>query len=88
MIGQIPTRSEPRMADLGKKHECSACGAKYYDLGKPEPLCPKCGANLDGKTLEEVEAEAAAAKAAEEEAALAEAKQELAAADGTDDSEE
>lgn len=30
---------------LGTKHECYSCGTKFYDLGKQEPLCPKCGAN-------------------------------------------
>jgi uncharacterized protein (TIGR02300 family) len=30
---------------LGTKHECFNCGTKFYDLGKAEPLCPKCGAN-------------------------------------------
>lgn len=30
---------------LGSKHECYSCGTKFYDLGKPEPICPKCGAN-------------------------------------------
>ena len=30
---------------LGAKFECFSCGTKFYDLGKPEPLCPKCGAN-------------------------------------------
>lgn len=33
------------MANLGKKWTCFGCGAKFYDFGKPEPLCPKCGAN-------------------------------------------
>ena len=33
------------MADLGKKHSCFQCGAKFYDLGRLEALCPKCGAN-------------------------------------------
>jgi uncharacterized protein (TIGR02300 family) len=33
------------MADLGKKHECLSCGVKFYDLGKVEIVCPKCGAN-------------------------------------------
>ena len=32
-------------AKLGSKWECFSCGAKFYDLNKPEPLCPKCGAN-------------------------------------------
>lgn len=30
---------------LGTKHECFNCGTKFYDLGKSEVLCPKCGAN-------------------------------------------
>ena len=30
---------------LGTKFECYSCGTKFYDLGKSEPLCPKCGAN-------------------------------------------
>ena len=30
---------------LGSKWECFSCGTKFYDLGKPTPLCPKCGAN-------------------------------------------
>lgn len=33
------------MADLGTKHECYSCGAKFYDFGRPAPICPKCGAN-------------------------------------------
>lgn len=33
------------MANLGKKWICFACGAKFYDLGKGEPSCPKCGAS-------------------------------------------
>ena len=31
--------------DLGTKHTCYKCGTKFYDLKKPEPLCPKCGAD-------------------------------------------
>ena len=33
------------MTDLGNKHECLGCGAKFYDLGKSELICPKCGEN-------------------------------------------
>lgn len=32
-------------ANLGTKHTCFKCGTKFYDLRKPEPLCPKCGAD-------------------------------------------
>ncbi len=31
--------------DLGTKYTCFKCGAKFYDLNKPEPACPKCGAD-------------------------------------------
>src|ERR1700686_176294 len=30
---------------LGIKRECFNCGTKFYDLGKPEAICPKCGAD-------------------------------------------
>ena len=33
------------MPDLGKKFECYNCRTKFYNLGKPEAICPKCGAN-------------------------------------------
>lgn len=30
---------------LGNKFDCFSCGTKFYDLGKSEAVCPKCGAN-------------------------------------------
>ena len=33
------------MPDLGKKYDCFNCHTKFYNLGKPEAICPKCGAN-------------------------------------------
>jgi len=33
------------MPNLGRKYTCYSCHTKFYDLGKPEPLCPKCGAD-------------------------------------------
>ena len=33
------------MPDLGKKFECYNCRTKFYNLGKPDAICPKCGAN-------------------------------------------
>ena len=31
--------------DLGVKYTCFKCGTKFYDLKRPIPLCPKCGAD-------------------------------------------
>lgn len=29
--------------DLGNKFVCFKCNAKFYDMKKPDPVCPKCG---------------------------------------------
>jgi len=34
---------------LGKKFTCYNCGTKFYDLNKPEKICPKCGADQMAK---------------------------------------
>ncbi|CAM4378824.1 TIGR02300 family protein [Corallococcus sp. ZKHCc1 1396] len=31
--------------DLGNKHVCFKCASKFYDLKKPDAICPKCGSN-------------------------------------------
>jgi hypothetical protein len=33
------------ISKYGKKYTCFKCGCKFYDLRKPEPICPKCNAN-------------------------------------------
>ncbi|HNU83366.1 MAG: TIGR02300 family protein [Acidobacteria bacterium] len=33
------------MPDLGTKWKCFECETKFYDFGRPEPICPKCGAD-------------------------------------------
>jgi uncharacterized protein (TIGR02300 family) len=50
------------MAELGNKHECFNCSAKFYDLGNPEPICPKCGANQKDARKQEAANEAVHAK--------------------------
>jgi hypothetical protein len=37
---------------LGGRWECFRCQSKFYDLGKPEPICPKCGADQRDKPRE------------------------------------
>ncbi|HKC51884.1 MAG TPA: FYDLN acid domain-containing protein, partial [Myxococcota bacterium] len=34
-----------RKTKLGQKWTCYSCQAKFYDLQKPDPKCPKCGAD-------------------------------------------
>lgn len=31
------------MPELGDKHTCADCETKYYDLGRADATCPKCG---------------------------------------------
>lgn len=32
-------------ADLGGRFVCFSCECRFYDLGAPAPLCPRCGAD-------------------------------------------
>jgi hypothetical protein len=33
------------MSKFGRKFTCYSCSSKFYDLNKPNPKCPKCGAD-------------------------------------------
>ena len=56
--------------DLGTKYICFKCGTKFYDLKKPVPACPKCGADQRDAPVAKPQTarqqRAAAAKEAEE----------------------
>src|ERR1700682_5197024 len=41
------------MPDLGKKFECFNCRTKFYNLGKPDAVCLKCGANQKDAKFDE-----------------------------------
>ncbi len=30
---------------LGTRYTCFSCGTKFYDLNRPKPTCPECGAD-------------------------------------------
>jgi uncharacterized protein (TIGR02300 family) len=57
--------------ELGTKHQCQNCGAKFFDLNKDPIVCPKCGTVFQGAAArarpaakpEEEEAELTAAPA-------------------------
>ena len=52
--------------ELGNKHQCQNCGAKFFDLNKDPIVCPKCGTVFQGAARAR-----AAAKPEEEETELA-----------------
>lgn len=31
------------MPELGTRYKCYKCGTKFYDLNRPQPICPACG---------------------------------------------
>jgi hypothetical protein len=37
-----PIESAEKKPGLGAKWACFSCGAKFYDLNRPDPICPKC----------------------------------------------
>ncbi len=39
------------MSKYGNKFTCWQCSTKYYDLGKSNPKCPKCGAEPSADPL-------------------------------------
>jgi uncharacterized protein (TIGR02300 family) len=47
---------------LGNKYDCYNCGTKFYDLGKSEAVCPKCGANQKDAVSSESPAASQAAR--------------------------
>src|SRR5215472_17251718 len=61
--------------ELGIKRLCANCGAKFYDLNKEPPVCPKCQTVMELATVaprgrpDAAAAEHAAAPAPEEEVA-------------------
>ena len=41
------------VSKLGTKYQCFSCEAKFYDLNRPEPICPKCGADQRDRPRDE-----------------------------------
>lgn len=37
-------------SEWGTRYTCIKCEASFYDLNKPEPICPKCDTNQIKKT--------------------------------------
>jgi hypothetical protein len=46
--------------DLGKKHDCTECSTRFYDLNKDPAVCPKCGTKVASPTKARASAKPAA----------------------------
>lgn len=73
-------------ANLGTKYSCFTCEAKFYDLGRPVPLCPKCGTDQREESPEQKAARKRAKRLAE--IAGAREQEERAAAEQQEEDEE
>lgn len=76
-------------AEWGEKHTCQSCGARFYDLKKKPPVCPKCETEVKAEKPTSLR-QAAAAAAAEKKATAAaeEAKPKEVAAETDDDDDD
>ena len=43
-------------ARLGTRYTCYECGTKFYDLNRPAPTCPECGADQTNAPVQDVKA--------------------------------
>jgi uncharacterized protein (TIGR02300 family) len=40
--------TEVAKPELGAKHQCQNCGAKFFDMNRDPIVCPKCGTVFQG----------------------------------------
>lgn len=75
---------------LGRKWVCFSCQAKFYDLNRADPACPKCGVDPRQAPVEEPARRGRKAKGnpSESEPVKAKAKVVTLAAERTDDDAE
>jgi hypothetical protein len=62
---------------LGKRYACFQCGTKFYDLNRPEPLCPECSADQREAPVRDIKALLAGRRNRPEDVEEAEADEEL-----------
>lgn len=43
-------------AKLGSRYTCFQCGTKFYDLNRPDPLCPECSADQRNAPVRDIKA--------------------------------
>jgi hypothetical protein len=47
---------------LGTRYTCFECGTRFYDLNRPDPICPNCGADQRQAPAKDIEATLAAGR--------------------------
>jgi uncharacterized protein (TIGR02300 family) len=58
----VPSRGRSvAKPELGNKHQCQNCGARFFDLNKSPITCPKCGTVFQAAPLSRAAQRAAAA---------------------------
>ncbi len=70
--------------DLGVKHACEECGAKFYDFGQADRSCPKCGTPAAQSADRRKKKKKAEARQQRKDAAEARRKAKKAEAEGVD----
>jgi hypothetical protein len=50
--GSVDIQARDRSQRLGSKHVCFSCGLKFYDMNRPEPICPRCQSDQRHKPKE------------------------------------
>jgi uncharacterized protein (TIGR02300 family) len=50
----MSTVTDAKPAGLGTKRTCRSCSARFYDLCKEPPVCPKCQAVFDVDAVPEL----------------------------------
>lgn len=46
----------PDKEKLGNRYVCYECGTRFYDLNKPEPMCPECDADQRNAPVRDLKA--------------------------------
>ena len=73
--------------DLGNRFVCFKCETKFYDLKKPDPICPKCGADQRESPALKPASESKRSRLSAAKAAAAPAPREVEPSEDEEDSE-
>jgi uncharacterized protein (TIGR02300 family) len=45
---------ESPVGELGTRYKCFKCETKFYDLGRPQPICPSCGEDQNNRETRQI----------------------------------